>query len=748
MEDYSQFNEKMKRSAEILEKTIGELESRGLADCMAARRWRSRLEGVGEFSRDHLLKIAVTGPVKSGKSTLINSMIGEDLLKRGAGIVTAFTTRVVVSESPGGWVELKSWEQINREINTSLRMLPVFEEDSGENADLDVRRPEDRDRILFWLERMKSGWLQAGGNLDPNFIFLERCLRGFPLITEEIGEQPSRSIFDPDTLAQHQLYVGDESRAVWVSDIELKYPVPWLGEHIEIADCQGCDSPNRAHFELLQKYLLESHFIIYVIGSRMGLREADFKLLDVLKALRVIPQTLFVLNLDLDLHAGTGDQSAIFERVRSELTWVVPNPRLFAFSALYLLLKQAKETSKYEHRHFKLWKDSKSISRETEAGYSAFRKEFEHQIRSQRSRVLLGSGLSRLEMVAANISDSVRISRSALEKSTDAIQETADRMEARRLALQSTIENLAETVSGINQSLKREMRGIVKACFDPESDGIAGEAIRSVEHHTPKWRRRSTNPDYSTFAREYYTFYLEFRTKLIARLTEDINPRVIAFARDEEVFVRERITETSRALWTFFDEALADYRRGVLEADDKEVELLRFPAGEPDFSNVPLPPPFSSFLDRDRLARGIMFLRFGLRSFSRILSEIRCGMRKSGFPSLKGESVERLFEKAVLQVRAETKSELLRALSACREHLESAYLFRIIDEGSIFLLREFKERAEMTHVDFADLISRSRLKGEQKAAAAEILSRAHQTTSAMIGELRDLRTEIQKNAGI
>jgi len=47
--------------------------------------------------------------------------------------------------------ELKSWRQINPEINAGLRMLPVFAEDEDAREDLDIRRPEDRERIGFWL---------------------------------------------------------------------------------------------------------------------------------------------------------------------------------------------------------------------------------------------------------------------------------------------------------------------------------------------------------------------------------------------------------------------------------------------------------------------------------------------------------------------------------------------------------------------------------------------------------------------
>ena len=41
-----------------------------------------------------LIKVAVTGAVKSGKSTFINSIFQADFLKRGAGVVTSVVTKI------------------------------------------------------------------------------------------------------------------------------------------------------------------------------------------------------------------------------------------------------------------------------------------------------------------------------------------------------------------------------------------------------------------------------------------------------------------------------------------------------------------------------------------------------------------------------------------------------------------------------------------------------------------------------
>lgn len=742
MDSYSQFKIKIQHRSEILEETIREIESAGLAEDTVIERWRGQLRLVSDSLTDPFLRVAVAGSVKSGKSTLVNAVIGQDLLKRGSGIITAFITRVITSEKAGGWIALKSWRQINEEVNASVRMLPLASSE-GEPGELDLRDPGHRDRISLLLGRMKSECLQAPGTVDPHFIFLERCLSGFPLVADEINEESNPSAFDAGTILRHQLYVGEENRSVWVRDVELQFPVPWMGERIELADCQGSDSPNPTHFELLQKYLLRSHFILYVIGSRTGLREADFRLLHLLRALRMLPQTIFVLNLDYDAHNDREDIEKNVERVRSELSWIVPDPMLFPFSCLFQLLKQLGDKApKPERRRMKLWKESKTFAKLGDAGFEAFRKELDGRIRARRSQLVLGSGLSRLEMIATNIQDSVRIRSAVLEQSAFDIRETAEQLRTRHTALQSTLEKLADTIAGLNQNLKLELAGRIDACFDPAHGAIVREAIDLVDTCPGECGGRPAISDYGKLLREYYGFYLQFRRDLTRRLADRVNLRIMELVKGEESLLQESLRQSSRALWGFFEAAIADYRRDILGTTSRNIPLPSYPAAEPDFSRMTPPPPFSTFMERGSIIRGILFLKFGLSSFSGLLSGIKAKMQKKTVPDSEEKYLRELFERVVRHIQGEARAELLRATEEFHREFKTAYLFRIVDEGCIFLLREFKERAEMVRVDFSNLLHHSELKGEQRTEAVEVLRKTAQITTAMIEDLADLRRDL------
>ena len=56
--------------------------------------WEKTCESLPAQMEEDLVRVAVVGAIKSGKSTFLNSLLHGDFLKRGAGVVTSIVTRV------------------------------------------------------------------------------------------------------------------------------------------------------------------------------------------------------------------------------------------------------------------------------------------------------------------------------------------------------------------------------------------------------------------------------------------------------------------------------------------------------------------------------------------------------------------------------------------------------------------------------------------------------------------------------
>ena len=56
--------------------------------------WEKTCRSILAQAAGDILRVAVVGSIKSGKSTFVNSLLAHDYLKRGAGVVTSIVTRV------------------------------------------------------------------------------------------------------------------------------------------------------------------------------------------------------------------------------------------------------------------------------------------------------------------------------------------------------------------------------------------------------------------------------------------------------------------------------------------------------------------------------------------------------------------------------------------------------------------------------------------------------------------------------
>ncbi|MFP5213526.1 MAG: hypothetical protein ACLGPL_09120, partial [Acidobacteriota bacterium] len=597
--------------------------------------------------------------------------------------------------------------------------------------------------LKVWLERMREEGCETGGRLDPGFILINSFFEGYRSVYANMGDAVNRLIFDESTMGQHQRYVGQEGSAVYVRDMELHYPVDWLGERVEVADCQGSDSPNPLHLELLQQYLLGAHFILYVVSSRTGLREADFKLIDFIKTLRMLPQTFFIVNADLDGHPDREDLDRLAERVRTELAWVAPDPQVFTFSALYHLTDQLGENAPdRERKRLELWKGEEALSRLTEEGFSTFRDQLVRRIGDQRARILLATGLSRLAMVAGSIMDTAGAQKSFLAQDLDHLKKSSGRLKDQHKALHGTLSTLQNAIFGLRDTVRGELDESVDRYFAANEGVIVKETLDMVDCY-PIDSKYEDLGDHRKFVRGFYQFYIEFRQTLSRYLVERVNLRIIEFAKQEEHFLEARFVSSSAAFWSLFAKALEDYRAEMAQF---HVDL-RTAGGEQGCEWSPseraTPPSFSAFVDHDALGRGILLMKFGLGRFTRFLTGIkaRIGSKDKDLLQWKRQGDETIRE-AVSLVKSEARAELVGAFRNYARSFKSAYLYRMLDEVTVRLMEDFRVRAEMTQLDFANLLRQSELKGEERVAMLDLLDRTLQVTGGMMDELDGLRCAV------
>ncbi|MBW1820595.1 MAG: dynamin family protein, partial [Deltaproteobacteria bacterium] len=240
--------------------------------------WEKSCKTLRKRLGEDILRIAVVGPIKSGKSTFLNALFKGDYLKRGAGVVTSIVTRIQRGKHLKAKLYFKSWGEVNSEIEKSLEMFPSLELKS-KGRRFDIRQKKDRTTIQTALGKLNAEQVIINGRRNPNIVLISSYLKGYDRVKDELSSNSKTSEYKGNLFQKHKDFAGNEVLAVYLKDVLLKIDSNDIGVNIEIADCQGSDSSNPLHIAMIQDYLFSTHLIIYVVSSRTGLRQADIRFL-------------------------------------------------------------------------------------------------------------------------------------------------------------------------------------------------------------------------------------------------------------------------------------------------------------------------------------------------------------------------------------------------------------------------------------------------------------------------------------
>jgi hypothetical protein len=707
---------------ETLEALTDDLSPLFREDSAQVNSWRRSLEAVSESLLDQTLRIAVVGPVKSGKSTFINALQGRDLLRRGAGIITAFITRVRAGSEEKGWVEIKSWEEINSEVNQALSMVDLVRGSEGP-ALIDLRRQEDRNKVQQLIQELKEETVVGGETFDPNLVLINAYLSGYATLSEYVKEKPVLLEFRADELQKHQAFVSQESQAVYLRDMELQLPISWLDEMVEIGDCQGSDSPNPLHFALLQEYLLSSHYILYLISSRVGLRQADLKLIEAIRILRMLPQTLFVINADFDEHMDLDGLQQLQERVGEELNLLVPEAKIYTFSALFHLLEAEQhvdDLSSRERRRLEGWQEETAMVDLSRRDYDNFRNDLKALVNNERNRVLYGGVLSHLQRVSRSMKDSVNTRQKLLSRDQEELQVVAEEISIRQQSVAAALDTVTHTLSGLRESLKGEIGKAVDSYFDTKYGPIIKDTMLLIENYQAQNFERIRSSEPRKLLPNLYLFYQDFRQMLSRHIIDKINLRIIDFAKNEEEHIEKRLTEAATGYWDLLRQALEQYHKTLADRGLTISYVAPEKLPRPKRPAIK-PPPFSAFIQRsESLGRGSLLVRFGLRRLGNLFS----GLKNRVLRRSRGdeESGEEAFREAVALIKNEAQNELLTYFKDYRQNFKYAYLFSYTEHYTEALLQVFQDFGEAAMVDIGHLQQVARKKVTSQEDTTEDLA--------------------------
>jgi hypothetical protein len=697
-----------------------------------AGHWLKVTSQVRSHLAEDCLRLAVVGTVKSGKSTLTNALLGQDLLRRGAGILTAMITRVQPGAVARANLRFKDWTEIAEEIQRALALFPGGALDSLAGP-FDLRQAEHRRLLAQDLAEGEKADLWVGSSLNQEWLLLKSYVEGYDEVEPLVDA--GALVLAGEDLARHGDLVTREATAVYLKDVLLTVPVPWLPSGVELGDCQGSDSPIPQHLAQVLTYLLKSDQVLYVVSSRVGLRQGDFQFITEIKRMGLLPHTWFILNLDLAELKGVEEIVALQGRLRQELAPLAVDAPVFAFSALDLLLRRRREQGEsLDSREAILLSVAEAdpeAARFSGEERQRFSGELGAALEALRRQRLAGGSLSQVQMVARGLREQLELALRLTGQDLALFQGLEERLRARRQPLLAASQSLSQALEGAGERLKATLKKRVGHFLDTRS-GQGAALFDFILEYEPDWDELVPPGTIAALRPALYRLHQEFHKALARFVSGETTGRFLEFVRTQEEWLRQELLATAAPLFLSLQEALALYYQEIaaqgLKASPPRLKV-ELPASPP--LEVPL---LTMAPEVEWRLSGEAWLRSG------------AGWLRRAWEAVK----DRLGRQAVTDPREQTLRNLAWALRAMKdrfrqeakvglvdfgERLKFRYFFPLVDGLAASLTAHLDDLLKSLLADLEGLVAAMGEAGTDQASRRQRLMALAQRAQALEGEL-------------
>ncbi len=706
-------------------------------------KWERTCSDIYRRISEEIVRVAVVGAIKSGKSTFVNSLLNGDYLKRGAGVVTSIVTKIQKGQKLSAKLFLKSWDEVNSELQQALVLFPSFKWPS-ENKSIDIRQNKDRMELQKALDSLSSEYLFTNDARNINSVLITLYLKGYDRVKDMMSSENKVKDYGPDQFFKHMDFVGDDSMAVFLKDMQLEIVDFSLESNIQIADCQGSDSPNPLHLAMIQDYLLRTHLIVYVISSRTGLRRADIRFLSMIRKMGIMENIIFVINCDFSEHDSLEELSRLLQKIKDEIALIKSDPEVYAFSALYHLFNSQRDRlSEKDEDRLGHWEKEGSLIEFSRRQFEAFNASLHKKLTSEKYFLLLKNHLERLSIVGSGFKGWVGVSRDLLSRDSNSAAEITEKVkqhQKRITQLESVIKN---TLDGAVEKLKKDLKKDVDRFFDTRDGDVINRIIDYIHGYNVTYESNGDQLRSTGFTNTLYYIFQEFKQGLDTFMTESINPEIIRFIKELEKKTEEHMMLIGKPYDGLIQEAVAEYNDTMqnygicLGEDARSLEI-------PDISTIKniselWLPPAGATLHYSTKIKTEAIMRLG---FYRVVGLIRKAIRRSGRDKTH-ESFSALKD-GVKRMKRETEKSIISHFKDYRENIKYQYVFKLVDAVSKALFEALLDRFQTYVTDLSKLVEGIEGHKEGKDGATGSLEEMESVSTNIQERIRQIRNKISQ----
>ncbi|MCD6152474.1 MAG: dynamin family protein [Syntrophobacterales bacterium] len=704
--------------------------------------WRKAERAVEEQINENILSVAVVGAIKSGKSTFINALLEGDYLKRGAGVVTSIVTKIRKGSILQANLIFKTWEDVNSDIEQAMVLFPSLDYTSG-NGHFDIRREKDRNELREALNSLCANQLIFQDTRDMNSVLLSAYLKGYERVAGALSWETNARQFKGPDFPRHKDFVGNDSLAVYLRDLELQIPARQnLNDNMEIADCQGSDSPNPLHLAMIQDYLLKTHLIIYLLSSRTGVRQADIKFLSMIKKMGLMENIIFVINCDFNEHESLDDLKALVEKTREDISIIKPDPEIFTFSALFDLLKRlGNDISEKDRLKREQWEMEPELRKFSDCERERFQTDFYKKLTRDRFNLLLKNHLARFAVMTGSLQDWVKINSDILSKNADDAVEVVKKITYEQEQMDQIKSMVRNTLDGTAQKIKRELATDINRFLDVHYGDIIRDIREFVRNYHVDLQEKKDDLEEMGLSATLYIVFQEFKNALDLFMAEKINLRLIHFAYEEEKKINDLLNNVAGPYNAMVKDTISRHKETLKNVGVQLTEHgfdyeFSFSVDTIKKTTGLRVPPLASSLQYTAKVRTEAILRLGYYNFAGFIKKL---FKKSIQNQEEGKILA--LRDSIKRIKRETERSLVFHLGDYRENLKFQYIYKLVDVASNTLYDMLFDRFQIFTTDISEMMEMIGNEHQVKKKAIDGLANMDRSLQKITYQIEQLKTE-------
>ncbi len=694
--------------------------------------------------KSEIIKIAVVGAIKSGKSTFINSWLKMDILKRGPGVITSIVTRVKRGDDLCAIVYLKSWDEINYEIEKALLFFPDLHNIANiHNTRLDtngkwfdLRRKNDRELLKSVKKLLCQTDSVTDAGIRQEAVIINQVLDGFDTIKTMIQPESSTLIFANENFDKYKQFTGNDSLAFFVKDVEINIVNSTLDPLVEIADCQGSDSTNPSHMINIQEYLVSSSLIIYLISSRTGIRKADIKFLNIIRNMGLIDRLFFIVNIDFDEHENIRDLMAVEKRIKQDISYIKDDPIVFTISSLYNLFSSSSSSISTKEKHrFKNWKRCEDLVRYSDNMTQSFYCEIDNKLSHERNNLLVANHMEHLKIIIKNTKKRIDLFLNLLSEDLTKVNTAINSLKKMQKHAGKFDSNIKNSLYIIVEKLKSGINKASDSFFDPINGKVYQNIKSFIKNYNFDYEQYEAKFHQSGFHSAIYHMFHDFRNQFDTFITERINPEILGFIREQEQEIKRKFKELYLSHTTDPFQTSSELKQVPdlkFLISDKETYNDKYAKNFPDLKAIKgimeLVPPKVDFAAKYNARIKLDSMAgFCLHFASEIMNKIF----KGKFKSQKGSGLN----KAGTRIKKQTLQLMSIYLDQYNRDVKSQYFFKLINAVSRDFHDKLMDRFQMHDIEMEQIKSLVKSNKWEKETQIQILESIKKFTEQIESEI-------------